>query len=215
MNTSNSSKVFDYRALRLLMGVIAFTLPFVVSLISPTPLSSISASYYTEARDAFVGMLFVVASFLWAYNGHTIKQAWASKVAAVSAIFVAIFPTACEYCLSEFQFAIHYVAAAALFTILAYFCFGPFRENTKGKIGKKGRRSKIYFICGSIMVICILTLGVTKITMSDQIITALRISYWAEAIALGAFGVAWIVAGKFIRPLVDDDEALTIKMFRQ
>jgi len=40
----------------------------------------------------------------------------------------------------------------------------------------------------------------------------LNITYWAEAIALVAFGVAWIVAGKIISPLVDKDEAL--RLFR-
>ena len=71
MTTNNSSAVFDYRALRLLVGLIAFALPIVVSLLSIKTLPSISASYHAEGRDAFVGMLFVVGAFLWAYNGHT------------------------------------------------------------------------------------------------------------------------------------------------
>jgi len=212
MITSKRGKVFDYRALRLLMGCIAFSLPFVVSLISSASLSSISASYYTEARDAFVGMLFIVASFLWAYNGHSLNQAWASKVASLAAIFVAVFPTSCEDCGSDLISIIHYVAATALFAILAYFCLGPFRENTKGKTGKKGRRSKIYFICGWIMILCILGIGLANLTMSDETIKTLKITYWGEAIALIAFGVAWIVAGKVIRPLVDDEDALRIKL---
>lgn len=59
MNTSDSNKVFDYRALRLVMGLIAFALPIVASAVSSTQLTSISASYYTEARDVFVGLLFL------------------------------------------------------------------------------------------------------------------------------------------------------------
>ena len=105
------------------------------------------------------------------------------------------------------------MGAAILFAILAYFCFGPFREKTKGQPGKKGRRSKIYYICGWIMILCILAVGISKITLPDEAIKALKITYWAEAIALVAFGVAWITAGKFLSPLVNEEEALKIQLF--
>ncbi len=213
MSTSDSNKIFDYRALRLLMGLIAFTLPFAVNFVSPTPLTSISASYHTQARDIFVGMLFVVAAFLWAYNGHTIHQARASKVAAIAAIFVALFPTTCETCDANSTSNIHYLAAAILFGTLAYFCFGPFRENTKDQGGKKERRSKIYFACGTIIALSILSIGIGQTAVPEATMKALKITYWAEAIALEAFGVAWIVAGKILSPLVDEDEALRITLF--
>jgi hypothetical protein len=212
MTTENTSPVFDYRALRLLMGIIAFALPFTVSLISTDPLPSISASYYTEARDTFVGMLFIVASFLWAYKGHTSTQARASKVASLAAVFVVVFPTTCAGCKADLRSGLHYVAAATLFAILSYFCFGPFREKTKDRGGKKGRRSKIYFTCGCVMLACMLAMGVAKITVPDETVKALKITYWAEAIALGAFGVAWIVAGKVIPPLVDEEDALKLQL---
>ncbi len=210
MPTKNSGTVFNYRALRLLIRLIALALTFVVSLLSYSPLSSISASYHTEAHDAFVGMLFVVSAFLWAYNGHSSKEAWASKVASLAAIFVAIFPTSCDLCETDIKSIIHYGAAVTLFAILAYFCFVPFRKNTKGKEGKKGRRSKVYFICGCIMIGCMLSIGITEITMSDETIKALSLTYWAEAIALVAFGFAWIVAGKYFSPFVDQKEALRL-----
>lgn len=70
MKTSDSGAVFDYRALRLFVGLVALGLPEVVAFISSTPLSSISASYYTEARDIFIGSLFVIGALLWAYNGR-------------------------------------------------------------------------------------------------------------------------------------------------
>jgi hypothetical protein len=210
MADEQRSPVFDYRALRLLMGMIAFSLPFVVSLISTTPLTSISASYHTEARDAFVGMLFIVGAFLWAYNGHTRLQALASKVAALAAIFVAIFPTARDGCEVTVVSKTHYAAAAILFSILAYFCFGPFRKKTKGKGGKKALRSKIYFVCGVVMVACMLCMLITKIIVSAESAKQLRITYWGEAVALCAFGVAWMVAGKCFQFLVDEPEALRL-----
>ena len=210
MTNKNILPVFDYRALRLLVGLIAFTLPFVVSILSSSTLSSISASYHTNARDAFVGMLFVVSAFLWAYNGHSTQETWASKGAALAAILVAVFPTACEICETSIISIIHYSAAVILFSSLAYFCFGPFRKNTKGQGGKKGRRSKIYLTCGWIMVACMVIIGIAELLISDEIIKALNVTYWGEAVALAAFGIAWIVAGKYFSLFTDEDEALKL-----
>lgn len=199
--------VFDYRALRLLMGLIALLIAPVVSTVSSTVLASVSASYYTEARDAFVGALFIVGAFLWAYNGHTPTQKVASKIASIAAIVVAIVPTTKLTCEMNLSSIIHAVAAALLFSILAYFCFGPFRTKLKDAKGKRAGRRRIYFACGCIMVACIVVAAIATLTMDCKVLEMKRIIYWAEAIALTAFGVAWIVAGKVIPLLVDEDQA--------
>lgn len=195
-----------------MVGVIAFILPFLVTLVSQAQLSSISASYFTEARDYFVGLLFVVGALMLAYNGHSTSESLASKGAALCAVFVALFPTASERCTSNPGSVIHTVAAIALFLILAYFCFGPFRENTKGKSGKPGVRAKLYFLCGCVMVACMLVGWLGKLILSCETVDALSLIYWVEAVALAAFGVAWIVAGKIIPFIVDEQDAL--KLFR-
>ena len=213
MTTTKLNQVFDYRTLRLLMGLIAFSIPFVVTYVSSTTLTSISSSYYTEARDIFVGLLFIVSAFLLAYNGHTLTEALASKVASFAAVIAALIPTSCQLCEPDIKSTVHYIAAAVFFAILAYFCLGPFRKNTKGQPGKKGLRAKIYFICGLVIIISMLTIGISKITMTDEARNALYITYWGEAVALWAFGIAWMVAGKVFSPLVDDEEALKFKFF--
>lgn len=194
MTTKSSDTVFDYRILRLIVGIIAFSMPFIVSLLSSSRLSSISASYYADSRDAFVGMLFIVSALFWGYNGHSSKEAWASKGASIMAILIAIFPTRCDSCETNIKSIIHYSAAFIMFSILTYFCFGPFREKTKGKGGKKGLRSKIYLTCGWIMFGCMVIIGVTEFFAIP--IKVLSVTYWGEAIALGAFGIAWFVSGK-------------------
>ena len=208
MTSSNNRKVFDYRALRLLVGIIAFAIPICVTIISSDPLSSISSSYFTKARDVFVGMLFIVSAFLWAYNGHSKTQSYTSKIASISAVLVAVFPTVCDKCETSTTSIIHYVSAIILFSMLTYFCLGPFRNNTKGKGGKKGRRSTIYLICGLVMVGSMVGLGICEFALSDDLMVTLRITYWAETVALFSFGCAWMVAGKYFKPLVDKEEEL-------
>jgi len=65
--------VFDYKALRLMVGGIAFLLPWVVIFATLSVTSSISASYHTKVRDIFVGALFVIGALFVAYNGHNVK----------------------------------------------------------------------------------------------------------------------------------------------
>jgi len=209
--------VFDYRALRLLMGLIALSLPFVVSLIASPTLTSISASYHTEARNAFVGQLFVVAAFLWAYNGHTRRQSVFSKIAALAAVLVATCPTACDICSGTCTVCagnkmvyVHYISAVGLFSILAYFCLGPFRVRKEDDTQKRQRRRKIYLVCGWAMLVSMAVAGILQISLTEQAVMQYRVTYWAEAVALCAFGVAWIVSGKYLKVLVDQEDALKL-----
>jgi hypothetical protein len=63
--------IFDYHTLRLIVGVLAFVLPWVVSWLAGQIPSSISGSYnYAGSRDVFVGSLFIIGTLLVAYQGH-------------------------------------------------------------------------------------------------------------------------------------------------
>lgn len=214
MKLAKFNEVFDYRTLRLLMGIIAFSLPFMVYIISSERLSSISACYYTESRDIFVGMLFIIGVLMWAYNGHSPKEFLVSKIAAIASLTVAIFPASIGdeiNCVT----IIHYIAALILFLIIAYFCYVPFRMNIKEEEGKKGIRSKIYFACGSIILACISIMiiwKVIKMTLFKEISGSLSVMFWAETVALMAFGFAWIVAGKCIPLFVDEEDRLKFFM---
>ena len=185
---------FDYLALRLLMGFIALLMPWVVYHIAGDPeLESISASYHTDAQDIFVGMLFIVGAFLLAYRGTTRWQGFASKVGAAAAILVAIFPTSTSR-LDLDSGGVHYAAALALFSVLAYFCY-VFWTATKGGPVVEQRRGPYYLGCGIIMLASMSVIAVAKaVGVADE----LGITFWGEAIALTAFGVAWIIAGKAV-----------------
>lgn len=67
---SKENLVFDYHTIRGLIGLIAMLFPLVVSVRASKITDSISWSYHTDARDFFVGFLFVLGAFLMSYKGH-------------------------------------------------------------------------------------------------------------------------------------------------
>jgi hypothetical protein len=219
MKTSLSDAVFDYRALRLFVGLVALGLPEVAAFISSTPLSSISASYYTEARDIFIGSLFVIGALLWAYNGRktTGEIRWdkiIGKVGSLAAFCAAIFPTSCTGCGVTLTSTIHYVAAVILFSTVAYFCWA-FRNSATASLTqdkKAGRRVVIYSVCIIAIVGSMLGAGAAQLMVSVAARETLSITYYAELVAMLAFGVAWTVAGKVLPPLVDEEERLKLSL---
>ena len=216
MSQETQSTVFDYRLLRLVIGVIALSLPLVVWLAAGTKLNSISASYYTDARNYFVGMLFVVSAFLLAYNGHFLREALASKIASLAAAGIALFPTLCDevittnICLacSTLNTAIvHYVCAFTMFGILAYFCLDPFSDKTKTRGVMYDRRRWVYQVCGWGIIVSFALGGVTMMMFKYLDISSdNRILFWVESLALICFGIAWIVSGKTFASLADKNE---------
>jgi len=186
------------------MGLIALILPWIVCLLASESLFSISHSYYSEARDVFVGLMSVVAAFLLAYQGHSFFQACFSKLASFAALGVAFFPVVCIGCESSLVGNIHNISAVVLFSVLAYFCLGPFRQKTKAGSAKAALRSKIYLYCGLLMVLSMLSI----LFIPEELQLEYEVIFWAEAIALTAFGTAWVVAGKYFAFLTDPEERL-------
>jgi len=194
MTTKNKNRgVFNYKIFRVLIGILAFSIPIVVCSLSSTDLTSISASYYTEARDVFIGLLFIVGVFLGVYNGYSIWESLASKIAALAIILVALIPTSCDICDTDLETRVHYISAGVFFLVLMYFCFGPFYKRAKSKEGGK-TRSKIYLVCGALIFLCILAMAFNEAIKKW---CGINIIYGAETIALWAFGSAWIVAGAY------------------
>lgn len=72
MNPSESegNLVFDQHKIRLIIGGIALLLPLIVRIFAGEGIDSISYSYYTPARNLFVGNLFIIGAFLCSYSGH-------------------------------------------------------------------------------------------------------------------------------------------------
>jgi hypothetical protein len=111
----------DHRTMKLLVGVIALSLANLTSYFSSDSITSIRASYYEVgwSQSILIGFLFAIAAFLLAYNGLSVSEMVLSKIAAVAALGIAMFPCKCDG-RDEIIPHVHTVSAATLFLILAY-----------------------------------------------------------------------------------------------
>jgi len=94
MRLTNTSTQRTYRYLRLSLVGAAFALAVAVVqvLVTVGPVVSISATFYTPARDVFVGVLFAISLALIALSGHSWEQVLLD-LAALFAPMMAVVPT--------------------------------------------------------------------------------------------------------------------------
>lgn len=194
---------YSYIALRKTVGWIGILLPFVLwfgvaVIFDDEPQSSISHYYYTHMRNLFVGSLCAVGLFLFFYAGHDKWDDWAGNIAAVFAIGIAWMPTT-EYGIDTIGI-LHFVCATLFFLTLAAISLFLFTKTHKGKEmeSPKKNRNLIYKICAFVMIGCLLAIIVYVLFFQERKVTSLI--YWAEAIALVAFGVSWLTKGGSIFP---------------
>lgn len=209
---------FDYWWARTYVGLVALSIAIVCPILHnlATPgnwhiPTSISATYYSGARDVFVGQLFVVAAFLFSYKGHRppdrksyLQERVASLLCACSAVVVAWIPTTRPAAFPNKYITItsipwlHQLAAVLLIGILVFFCYrfyirakSKWREDPSSR--KVRRRCIVYRICGLGMSASILFGVPLEIIAGDRFPTTV---FWIEFVCLTLFGVAWLVAGK-------------------
>ena len=206
----------DHHTMKLIVGVIAISLAWLTSIFSQTPLESISASYHADgwSRDIFVGFLFAISAFLFAYNGRSTFQMVLTKIAAFAAIGVAIFPCSCGGH-EEIIPYVHYVSAAVMFLILAVFCY-TFFERARGKRYAQAKfRAYIYAVCGLIIAASIAVLALDFILGGAISSKVSRITFYCETTALIAFGVAWLTASRILPVITNNKERLSLSPFKK
>ena len=212
--TSPKQAEIDEHTAKLIVGVIALSLASLTSFFSGIPLQSISASYHAGgwSRDIFVGFLFAIFAFLVAYNGKSIPQKVLSKIAAVAALGVAVFPCKCESDADVIPYA-HGTFAAVMFFILAFFCYTFFqRAWSKGHLHARFR-AYIYAICGIIIVASILIIATDNLSggiISSKII---RLTFYGENAGLVAFGIAWLTASRTLPLITRNDKDDRFSLF--
>lgn len=201
--------VVSYFTLRAIIGAIGMLLPFVLWLgalvfFGTRIQSSVSSYYHTGMREVFTGVLWATGVFLFAYNCYGLLDKIAGKLACLFAIGVTLFPTAPDGATDPvvlLKSDIHLTFAALFFLTLAFFSLVLFTKTSKkNPTPQKRARNIIYYVCGSLMLLCIAIMAV--FAFLPDALTApydhLHPIFWLEALAIFAFGVSWFVKGEMI-----------------
>ena len=196
----------DPRTIKLLVGLIAIFLASLTSSFSVNEIHSISASYHEGgwARDFLVGCLFAISAFLLAYNGKSKLEMILSKIAAISALGVALFPCSCSGHGEIVRF-VHGASAGLMFLILAGFCYIFLKRALEKGHSQAKLRAVIYAICSFTIVLVILVLGIDSITDGSISAKMPRLVFYGENAGLIAFGVAWLTASRVL-PFISSSE---------
>lgn len=190
------------RRLRLGIGAVGIALPIVlvvghiIMAGRPSLLDSLSGYYHTEMRDVFVGSLCAIGVFLISYR-YRWPEDLLSTLAGVLAIAVALFPTATEApvraasATHRWIAVVHQISAAALFALLAVFCLFLFTRPDRAGVPPRASATRFYRTCGGLILLAI-TLGLASNALPHDVRDTLKPLLWCEAVAVFAFGAAWL-----------------------
>lgn len=206
--------------LRRIMGILGVALPivlmvwgFALSGWSFELQDSISDYYSLRTRDAFVGILFVIAWFLCTYKGYETVDEIAGYLACLFALGVAFFPNSG----AGWERIVHFSSAAGLFLVLSFFSlflFTKSHESPKGLRGtlssfrfgvikssdpqksQKKIRNRVYVACGLVMLACLVSTGLYYSLWKNTAVSAIKPVFWLESFMIWAFGISWFVKGE-------------------
>ena len=201
----------DYLALRNLVGMLGVALPIILLfggwLLFRLPQQPTISDYHDgEMRDAFVGLLCALGVFLLAYRGYEWKDRYASRLAGLAAIAVAVFPHAppgqpdpAAAGLDSLYLpgAIHFAAAFVFFVTVALISMRLFTKSSKPRAQQslaKRRRNAVYRACGWGILACIALIGAYTFWLHAWLPEGTV--FWLETAAVWLFGISWTVKGK-------------------
>jgi hypothetical protein len=205
----------SYLTLRKMIGILGMSLPFILAIgalfihkadssLQVTGLQdTISHYYYTDMREAFVGILFAIGLFLFAYKGYDKIDDRVGDLACLFALGVAFFPTAPDAPgpLAQVSGVIHLVCAGLFLSTLAWFSYFIFTKSGKAPpTPRKKTRNTIYRTCGLLIAGAIVSIGLVFLLKSKFGIdlSAYKPVFWLESLAVVAFGFSWWVKGEAI-----------------
>lgn len=191
--------LISHQMFRRILGALGILLPIVLAVwgfaLSGWSLvlqDSLSDYYSLRTRDAFVGILFVIAWFLFTYQGYERKDNIAGYLACLFALGVAFFPNSGE----SWERIVHFSSAACLFLVLSFFSLFLFTKSGGTRSPQKKTRNRIYIVCGLIMLLCIVLVGVYNLFLQDTAVADINPVFWLESLMIWAFGISWFVKGE-------------------
>jgi len=198
-----------YPSYRMAIGVLGVTLPpiLVIGFAFAGLQNSISAYYYTTGRDWFVGTLWVIGVFLIFYQympqqpGRArstrpliqsgLADAYLGKIAGISAVAVALFPTYPPAGLMHPPIIgkTHGVAAFVLFACLSLFPLVLFSQSKSNL--------RLYKWCGWLMVVFLGLIAAFALAPESvrQALAPWRPVLALEWLLIWAFAVSWFAKG--------------------
>jgi hypothetical protein len=210
--------VRSYLIMRIVVGALGVALP--VWLVfgderlggTPVPRDSLSAYYYSGARELFVGVLAAIAVFLVCYR--VAERSWdngLSLLAGGAVLTVAVFPTGPPAHVEELTplqnafgvqlvQTIHFTAAGVFIVSLGVisFFFGV-REGSRPReegqrCSRRFWRNYHWFWAGAILM-AVLWIGATELTDGLAIWEPSKSLLIGEWVAVWAFGASWLLKG--------------------
>ncbi len=218
--------VRSYLMMRLAIGALGMALPVILIAVvdlfegnNPATRGSMSAYYYTGARDIFVAVLCVVGVFLVGYKlqgrrkaGAVRRESNITTFAGIAAILVAFFPTnrphdgivlvpIQDFLSEDFVKYVHYASAATFILLLAYISFffahaeGPDSTRPKDQQARQRLTPQQWWTfhasMGAIIVVAVIGCLIFTLTpLPDRY--ALFITEW---VAVCAFSASWLAKG--------------------
>jgi uncharacterized membrane protein len=201
------TRLISYLTLRKFIGVIGILLPFALVIIHMLLVGravmqgSVSGYYYTDVRGILVGSLCAIGVFLFAYRGYRSWDDILTNAAGVFAIGVALFPTAPVNPSPRARDVsyVHFACAGSLLAVLAVIALWQFTQTdpNKERSPQKKKRDVVYRACGIVILLCLVLVPIESLVIGAPI-QRFHPLFWLEAVAVVAFGIAWLVKGQAI-----------------
>ena len=204
--------IATYTNLRWGLVVIAFAFPVLLYIggrvFDDLPLlDSMSQYYHSDMRNVFVGFLFAIGACLYLYKGFTPLENYLLNFAAIFALGVAIFPTACReeiVCNTFTASKPHGISAVLSFLCIAlvcWFCASDTLSEMKDK-AKARRYRKWYKIIGVAMAASPIVAVILTFTLSKS-----SLIFFVELAAIWVFATYWLVKSLEIRDTNAEEKA--------
>jgi hypothetical protein len=209
----------SYRRLRRVIGILGLGIPVLLVFGEPIvfdgqpfPRGSLSAYYYSGAREVFVGALAAIGVFLVSYKvAERTRENRLSTYAGLAVITVALFPTGrpgsgVDLTPLQQRFGeeviqgIHFVAAAifiAALGVISYYFAQPPPESAPVT---QSRWARVHVASTVLIAAALILAAVAGLTGSPD--KGLLIAEW---VAVWAFGASWLVKGLELDLLLNPD----------
>lgn len=215
-------EIISYYTMRRAIGILGISLPLI--LWSGAFLfggcrevqGSISTYYHTNMRNIFVGFNCAVALFLFAYRGHDWRDNLAGYLGCIFVLGVAFLPcnvsSLDQPCLIQparqnlMVGQMHNLCALLYFIVLIVYALFLFPKTHLDMVTgekmymdrQKKRRNVVYYICGSIMTLSLITILVYMWVLDIRYPNLRRHVpiFWLETVMLLAFGISWLTKGQ-------------------